>query len=148
MEEFAGFASARAADPTSLSEPLQLRADFDWIADTGATSHMTPHRHWLQDYKPCRIPVRLADHSVIYAAGIGTVAFDPILHGKQAPPVAFSCVLHVPELRSNLLSSLYLTRVKGLTMVAQGSYTSQSPPSPVLAPVVTKFVSTYKYWRQ
>ena len=44
VEEFAGFASARAADPTSLSEPLQLRADFDWIADTGATSHMTPHR--------------------------------------------------------------------------------------------------------
>ena len=27
-------------------------------------------------------------------------------------------------------------------------YTSQSPPSPVLAPVVTKFVSTYKYWCQ
>ena len=121
VEEFAGFASARAADPTSLSEPLQLQADFDWIADTGATSHLTPHRHWLQDYKPCRIPVRLADHSVIYAAGIGTVAFDPILHGKQAPPVAFSRVLHVPELRSNLLSCLYLTRVKGLTMVAQGS---------------------------
>ena len=40
VKEFAGFASARAADPTSLSEPLQLRANFDWIADTGATSHM------------------------------------------------------------------------------------------------------------
>ncbi|KIJ38120.1 hypothetical protein M422DRAFT_177052, partial [Sphaerobolus stellatus SS14] len=40
VTEFAGNASAL---PTGLSDPLQLNADFDWTADTGATSHMTPH---------------------------------------------------------------------------------------------------------
>ncbi|OJA19166.1 hypothetical protein AZE42_13760 [Rhizopogon vesiculosus] len=32
--------------------PLQLNAHADWNADTGATSNMTPHRHWLQNYAP------------------------------------------------------------------------------------------------
>jgi wobble nucleotide-excising tRNase len=46
--EFAGNASV----PSSLSSPspftpLQLDSDFNWLADTGATSHMTPHRHWF-----------------------------------------------------------------------------------------------------
>ena len=36
--EFAGNAALNASDPTS---PLQNDADFDWIADSGATSHMT-----------------------------------------------------------------------------------------------------------
>ena len=38
------FARNSQANPSSLSCPLQLNADFHWIADTGATSHMTPHR--------------------------------------------------------------------------------------------------------
>jgi len=118
VTEFAGHASVRAPDPSSLFSPLQLKADFDWIADTGATSHMTPHRHFMRNYTPCSIPVRLADHSVIFAVGMGTVVFDPVLDGKLARSVEFTRVLHVPELRSNLISCLYLTRVKGLTMLA------------------------------
>jgi len=45
VTEFAGNASTRLLDHSNLSSPLQLDADFDWIADIGATSHMTPHRH-------------------------------------------------------------------------------------------------------
>jgi len=44
VTEFAGNASARSKSPLH-SSPLQLNADFHWLADTGATSHMTPHRH-------------------------------------------------------------------------------------------------------
>ena len=51
---------------------------------------------------------------------MGTVVFDPVLDGKLARSVEFTRVLHVPELRSNLISCLYLTRVKGLTMLAEG----------------------------
>ena len=29
--------------PSNSPGPLS----FDWLADTGATSHMTPHRHWF-----------------------------------------------------------------------------------------------------
>lgn len=115
--EFAGNVGTRSPDPCDPSSPLQLDADFDWLADTGATSHMTPHRHWIRNYEPCRIPVRLADHSTVYAVGMGTVAFDPVIGGKKGQNVEFSRVLHVPDLRSNLLSCLYLTRVKGLIMV-------------------------------
>jgi hypothetical protein len=47
IREFAGNASLHSFDPSHPLCPLQLDADADWNADTGATSHMTPHRHWL-----------------------------------------------------------------------------------------------------
>ena len=37
-------ASFRSFDPSHPLYPLQLDACVDWNADTGATSHMTPHR--------------------------------------------------------------------------------------------------------
>jgi len=117
VTEFAGNASGSSlSPPTSPSSPLQLDADFYWIADTGATSHMTPHRHWFNSYTPCRIPIRLADNTVIYAAGQGSVVFQPTLRGRKAESLEFTRVLHVPDLRSNLLSCLYLTRHKGLVI--------------------------------
>ena len=30
---------------------------FNWNTDTGATSHMTPHRHWIRNYTPYRVPI-------------------------------------------------------------------------------------------
>ena len=110
--------SARNAqyNPTSPSSPLQLNADFHWLADTGATSHMTPHRHWFKSYTHFRTPVCLANNTVIYSAGVGNVVFEPIVNGKPLKAVEFSRVLHVPDLRSNLLSVLYLARHKGITI--------------------------------
>jgi hypothetical protein len=60
VAERAGNASLRSIDPCDALSPLQLDADVDWNADTGATSHMTPHRHWLRNYTPKRIPIKLA----------------------------------------------------------------------------------------
>ena len=77
---------------------------------------MTPHRHWFKSYTHCRTPIRLANNIVIYSAGVGNVVFEPIVNGKQVGAVEFSRVLHVPDLRSNLLSCLYLTRHKGITI--------------------------------
>jgi len=47
---------------------------------------------------------------------VGNVVFEPIVNGKQVGTVEFSRVLHVPDLRSNLLSCLYLTCHKGITI--------------------------------
>ena len=47
---------------------------------------------------------------------MGNVVFEPIVNGKQVGAVEFSRVLHVPDLRSNLLSCLYLTCHKGITI--------------------------------
>jgi hypothetical protein len=48
----------------SLNSPLILDANFDWNADTGATSHMTPHRHWFSSYAPHHVPIKLADNNM------------------------------------------------------------------------------------
>ena len=50
--EQAGNASLSSGH-SDLNTPLILDANFDWNADTGATSHMTPHRHWFSCTSPC-----------------------------------------------------------------------------------------------
>jgi hypothetical protein len=108
VTEFAGNVSALSifSSPT----PPNLK----WLADTEATSHMTPHRHWVQNYSPLCMPIRLADNSIIYLSGVGTVIFNPVSGGKALQPVEFSRVLHVPSLQNNLLSCLYLTKHKNI----------------------------------
>ena len=107
-EEVAGHASLPPSHPTSNGS--------DWVADTGATSHMTPNRHWFTTYSPFRTPVRLANGSIVYSAGIGSVRFQPIIHGRKGRLLEFYRVLHVPGLRSNLLAVLYLSKHKGYTI--------------------------------
>jgi hypothetical protein len=69
---------------------------------------MTPHKHWLRNYKPCRIPIKLADNKIIYSSGIGSILFRPFINGVETQSLLFSRVLHVPLLQNNLLSVLYL----------------------------------------
>src|SRR5277367_6367133 len=85
-------------------------AHTDWNADTGASSTMTPHRHWVHNYTPYRVPIKLADNTIVYSAGIGTVLFRAEIEGKESGIVEFTRVLHVPQLCNNLLAVLYLTR--------------------------------------
>jgi len=47
VTEFTGNASLRSFDSSDPLCPLQLDACADWNVDIGATSHMTPHCHWL-----------------------------------------------------------------------------------------------------
>ena len=109
--DFAGNASA--FDFTDPHSPLMTEARTDWIADTGATRHMTPHRHWFHSYTPYRVAIRLADNKIVHSTGRGVVHYVPVVNGKPQQPLAFHDVLHVPALRSNLLSVRYLTRNKG-----------------------------------
>jgi hypothetical protein len=55
-----------AASPSSS-------ADTHWIADTGATSHMTPHQSWFTSYCPHVIPICVANDAIVYSAGVGNV---------------------------------------------------------------------------
>jgi len=74
---------------------------------------MTPHRHWVQNYTPLHIPIRLADNRVIYSSGVGTVVFNPVIDRKCLQTLEFTKVLHIPELENSLFSCLYLTKHKG-----------------------------------
>jgi len=82
--KFPGNASAPSTSPSPIPP------NFDWLADTGVTSHMTPHRHWVRNYLPLRIPIRLADNSIVYSSGVGTVLtflenVENYLDGKGHP---------------------------------------------------------------
>ena len=68
------------SDPFS---PLMLDADHDWNADLAATTHMTPHCHWLYNYTPKCIAIKLANNTVVYSAGMGSVVFNPVIDGKR-----------------------------------------------------------------
>src|SRR5437660_6369740 len=129
--EYAANASLRIFDPSDPSYPLQLDASTDWNADTGATSHMTPHRHWLQNYKPKSVPIKLADNKIVYSAGIGEVLFIPLINGQKAQPLLFTSVLHVPDLRNNLLSVLFLAKQKNFTISIDSSCMSFQRPKGV-----------------
>src|SRR3984957_16117795 len=109
--EFAGHASALSL--STCSQWLKSCACTDRNTDTGASSHMTPHKHWFHSYSPHVVAIKLADHSTIYSAGIGSVEFQPVIDGIPKRPVVFHDVLHVPDLTSNLLSLLHLACVKG-----------------------------------
>jgi hypothetical protein len=45
VEEVVEFAGNASVYSISDSPSPQNDSDFDWLADTGASSHMTPHRH-------------------------------------------------------------------------------------------------------
>lgn len=107
--EYAGQAFASLSLHSTLPE---LSNHLFWTADTGATSHMMPHKHWLQlhNYTPMRITVRLANNQIIYSEGVGSVLLAPEVQGKLVQQVEFTRVLHVPRLGSNLLSVLFLAR--------------------------------------
>jgi transposase InsO family protein len=92
-------------------------------------SHMTPHRHWLRNYAPRCVPIMLADNNIVYSAGVGTVVFSPVVDGKTVRVVEFTRVLHVPDLRNNLLSVLYLTRNIGFTVHINSSHMSFERPT-------------------
>ena len=105
--KYAGNASFPSSSP---SEPISDH----WLVDSGATSHMTPNRHWFHNLVSHRVPVRLANGLVIYSEGKGTVLFIP--RGNNGPTVHISDVLFVPELGCNLFSPLHLTQHRGFTV--------------------------------
>jgi transposase InsO family protein len=94
-------------------------ADAHWIADTGATSHMTPHRSWFTSYRPHVVPIRVANDAVVYSAGVGDVILTPT--NAALCPCRLSRVLHVPDLQNNLFAVLHLTLHHEFRVVIEGS---------------------------
>ena len=86
--------------PRSLDHNIQTDANFDWNADSGTTSHMTPYAHRICNYTSFRTPIRLANNLIVYSAGIGSVRFTPTIRGQTMRVVEFTRVLHVPDLRT------------------------------------------------
>ena len=109
--------SASVASASALSSSAsQSDSNSSWNADTGASAHMTSHRHWMHNLKSYCVQNRLADGSVVYSEGVGSVRFNPVVSGREMAPLEFSNVLYVPALCSNLFSVLYLTLHRSFTV--------------------------------
>ena len=93
--------------------------DTTCTADLGATTHMTPHKEWIRDMEPCRVPVRLANDDVVWATGRGNIIFSPLIDGKATQFVEFNRVLYVPDLESNLFSVLAAVRRGKLKVIIE-----------------------------
>ncbi|KAG2085339.1 uncharacterized protein F5147DRAFT_748718 [Suillus discolor] len=85
---------------------------------------MTPHHHYICNYTPKRMPIQLADSTMVYSAGVVSVVFNPMSVGevKSLRAVEFTRVLHVPDLCNNLLLVLYLTRNCGFHVDISSSH--------------------------
>ena len=94
--EALGSASTIASLSSHLSAHIMSNASYLWCTDSGASAHMTPHHHWFKELKPHKVPIELADNSVVYSEGIGTVIIRP--KNKKLSPILLSDVLYVSQL--------------------------------------------------
>ncbi len=105
-KEFAGNASALS---TSAPTGLQSDADLHWLADTGATSHMTPHYAWMHNYTPYVVDIHLADNTIVQSSWdweCGSVVLNPVVNGSDLRPVELTRVLPCSPTAQYLLSCL------------------------------------------
>ena len=79
----------------------------EWVLDSGATSHMTPHQLIFTTYKRLMVEtrVKVANGAYMTAIAKGDVAIQ-LPSGRQV----IQGVYHVPELLVSLLSEMGLTR--------------------------------------
>jgi hypothetical protein len=75
------------------------------IIDSGASSHIVPHRSWFRMYRPLQPsrPVTLGDNSNTMAIGIGMIPIISKASGTTYK-IVLSNVLLIPEFRISLIS--------------------------------------------
>ena len=93
LQKFARNTSLRSSLPSASSN----NANLCWNTDMGATSHMTPHHHWLRNYEHYCVPIWLVTNDILYSAGRGQVLFAPKIVGWASQNIMFSQVLHVSD---------------------------------------------------
>ena len=63
----------------------KLASSFNWNTDSGATSHMTPHRHWMHNYTPLHVPICLENDLIVYSAVGNTMGYPGVFQGNLHP---------------------------------------------------------------
>ncbi|KAG6442871.1 hypothetical protein O3G_MSEX002584 [Manduca sexta] len=83
-----------------------LNDNTSWYVDSGASSHMTMHGHWLQNKKAPPVDnIRIADNKVLSVHSCGTVTIQVPNEATGIPDcIQVNDVLYVPDLSTNLLS--------------------------------------------
>jgi hypothetical protein len=89
-----------------LAGTHDTHTDAHWIADSGATSHMSTQCQWFKTFEPHVVPIRIANNTIVYSKGIGSIVMEPL--DESMDPVCLSRVLYVPALQNNLFAVLHL----------------------------------------
>jgi hypothetical protein len=50
-----------------LTSTHNMHADAHWIADLGATSHMSTQRCWFKTFEPQVVPIHVANNAIVYS---------------------------------------------------------------------------------
>lgn len=106
--EFAHVAAADSANPHVVG----------WYIDSGATAHMTYHRHMFSTYTTLSTPINIsgANGATFQAIGQGSICFKFVYKGKPTV-VTVHNVLYAPELSKNLISVKRLLSGTNLSVV-------------------------------
>jgi len=112
--------SQSAPNASLLTHSTPSSADKRWNADSGTTSHMTPEKERLLNARPFRIPIQVANGVVVYSELVGDVLLKPLLNRRARRHCLLTHVLYVPGLSHNLISTTYLSRVHGLSVLMKG----------------------------
>jgi hypothetical protein len=102
-----------------LAGTHNTHTDVHWIADPGATSHMSTQRCWFKTFEPYVIPIRIANNAIVYSKGIGSIVME--LLDESLNPVCLSRVLYVPALQNNLFAILHLVTSHRFRVVIEGT---------------------------
>ena len=109
-----------APNASLLTHSTLSSADKRWNSDSGCTSHMTHCREYLLNAKPYKVPIEVANGVVVYSELVGEVLLVPLINGRRGRSILLTFVLYVPGLSHNLISTTYLSRVHGLSIVMEG----------------------------
>ena len=99
---------------TISSGPYTLSGPNVWVADTGASSHLTSFKDLLRNYAPCDIGnITYGNASTLSYSGTGDVLLLSETHSQRQ--LMLTSVRHVPENRYNIVS-LPSLMLKGVTL--------------------------------
>lgn len=81
-----------------------------WIADSGASSHMSFHKEWFVEYNEYneKRVVQIANNEQLSIQGTGTILIEAMVNGRWESR-QLKNVLHVPDLKQNLFSTAEVT---------------------------------------
>jgi hypothetical protein len=88
---------------------------YDWLFDSGASSHMTSNRELFEIFHHLSAPIdiELANDSTIQAIGIG----DVLLYVNEEKSIRLKNALYVPELSANLISISRMVSLGNRTII-------------------------------
>lgn len=100
-----------------VSQQHRLPKDLpNWLFDSGATAHMTPHLEDLERITPCDVIITLADGSEVRCKHAGECAIDMEDDDGIKRKLRMGRVLYVPGLDRRLLSVPFFCQTRGNTM--------------------------------